>query len=84
MTTKLIYGYRLSHEDGSISPWFFIDFDCCLNYEIQIVLKNGARLMYQPHLHGMLDHWCADRELKLEHATFKFHPATMVFTMVKE
>jgi hypothetical protein len=83
INTQYIYGYRLSHEDGSVGDWSFID-DNTLVFTVYIILTNKAVYKYNSRDGQSLERWAKDRELKLETCVFEFDPKAMTFTKVPE
>ena len=77
--TKL-YGFRIKHEDGSVSDWRFID-DMASPLYVALRQVNGAHQVFSDYPH-YIDKWAMQRELKLEKVEFSFDPATMTFSKV--
>lgn len=73
MTEQYLYGYRLSHADGSRGRWSFVN-DNSLYLSISIRLSNGVQYTYNGSTDSVYD-WAANRELQLESCCFEVRGA---------
>ena len=73
MTNQYIYGYRLSHEDGSRSRWTFINDDDHI-LTLRIKLKNGARFHFSKESEFVYN-WASNRRLEVERCQFEVRGA---------
>jgi hypothetical protein len=82
MNTQNLYGYRLSHEDGSQSKWVFINsLDGLL--DINIKLRNGARYHFAEY-HGddFIDTWAYAHTFRLMRSHYSFDVESMSFKLL--
>lgn len=82
MKQQFLYGYRLSHEDGSQSRWRFIN-DNDIILTIRITLRNGSHYYFSEEV-DFVYNWAYDRKLRVECCQFEFDPNSMSFTLVQK
>lgn len=73
--TQYIYGYRLTHSDGSTSKWKFLDETSAL-LAIDIRTKENVNYRYSGHFED-IDAWASPRDITVECIKFQFDPDKM-------
>lgn len=81
--TQNLYGYRLTHEDGSSSKWVFVNsLDGLL--DINIKLRNGAHYHFSEY-HGddFIDTWAYNHNFKVMRSYHELDCKDMSFKLLE-